>query len=94
MRYTIKRGDKWLVPKRAWDKAAEKLARYEDSGLDPEKIYEMDRLFTEKCAELNRMKAEYDRKKAEVMIYLDWIDGQITDDPVAEIREKLEEIFG
>ena len=93
MRFTKKSGDKWIVPKHLWTEAAEKLARYENSGLTPEKIYEMDRLYTEKCAELNCVKAEHDRKKAEVMIYLDWLDGQIVDDPIKMIREKVEEVL-
>lgn len=93
MRYTENRYGKWIIPKRHMAAATEKLARYENSGLDPEKIYEMDRLYTEKCAELSRMKAEYDRKKAEIMIYLDRLDGQIMDDPVAVIREKVEEVL-
>lgn len=93
MRYTENRYGKIVIPKRFHDAAVEKLAKYEDTGLTPEKIYEMDRIHQEKCAEVNRMKAERDRKKAEVMIYLDEIDGQIMDDPVAVIREKVEEIL-
>ena len=94
MRYTINRGhDKWIIPKNQLSEAAEKLAKYENSGLTPEKIYEIDRLYTEKCAELNQMKAESDHKKAEVMIYLDWLDGQIIDDPIKLIREKVEEVL-
>jgi len=92
-RYTVNRCGKWIIPKNQLSEAAEKLARYENSGLDPEKIYEMDRLYTEKCAELNCVKAEHDRKKAEVMIFLDWLDGQIMDDPIKMIREKLEEVL-
>lgn len=81
------------MPKRHIVAATKKLARYENSGLDPEQIYEMDRLYTEKCAELNCVKAEHDRKKAEIMNYLDWLDGQILDDPIKLIREKLEEVL-
>ena len=93
MRYTENRNGVWVIPKRLHDAAVEKLARYENSGLTPEKIYEMDRLYTEKCAELNCVKAEHDRKKAKFMIFLDWLDGQIIDDPVAVIREKVEELL-
>jgi hypothetical protein len=34
--------------------AFEKLAKYEETGLEPEQIYEMDRLYREKCKELAR----------------------------------------
>jgi len=27
------------------------------------------------------------------MIFLDWLDGQIMDDPIKMIREKLEEVL-
>ena len=33
-----------------------KLLKYEDTGLDPEQIREMDKLYLEKCREVNEMK--------------------------------------
>lgn len=93
MRYTENRYGRIVIPKRFHEAAIEKLARYENSGLDPEQIYEIDRLYAEKCAELARIKAEHGRQKAEIMIYLDWLDGQLIDDPVSLIRQKIEEIL-
>lgn len=44
-----------------WDKlydAIEKLMEYEDTGLDPEQIREMDELYLEKCREVNELEGE------------------------------------
>lgn len=35
----------------------EKLAQYEDTGLAPEQIQEIDRLYKEKCRELEKAKS-------------------------------------
>jgi hypothetical protein len=36
------------------EKICQKLGQYEDTGLTPEQIREMDRLYREKCEELSR----------------------------------------
>jgi len=38
----------------------ERLASYEDLGVTPEQIREMDRAYLEKCEEVNRLRAELD----------------------------------
>ena len=120
-RYTIKRGNKWLVPKDQWPEAAEKLAKFEDAEeLEDVRAY---------CLQLKRVAKEKQEKepevasllhraadeivnmsdfrdsqafkllvkrqenKKELLDFLDEIDGQIMDDPVAVIREKVEEIL-
>lgn len=35
-----------------------KLRDYENTGLEPEQLYEMDRMYTKKCEELNRLKEQ------------------------------------
>ena len=35
---------------------AKELKAYKDTGLTPEQIYEMDRLYAEKCREVARLK--------------------------------------
>lgn len=89
MRYTENRYGRIVIPKRFHEAAIEKLARYEDTGLTPEQICEIDRLYQEKCAELGRLI----HKLTGILDYLDEIDGQIMNDPVAVIREKVEEIL-
>lgn len=37
---------------------AERIASYEDLGVTPEQIREMDKAYLEKCEEINRLKAE------------------------------------
>lgn len=93
MRITIKCGNKDVIPRQKISAAAEKLARYEDAGLDPEKLVEMDRLYTKKCAELGNAKAKLAIVKERVVKTLDELDGQLTDDPVSEIRERLEHVL-
>lgn len=36
-----------------------KLHEYEKTGLDPDDIYEMDKLYREKCEQLNNMERSY-----------------------------------
>ena len=43
---------------KAYNKAVEKLAEYEDTGLNPEQIMEMDKLYLEKCEEVNKLLAK------------------------------------
>lgn len=43
--------------------AIQKLAAYEDTGLTPEQVVEMDRLYREKCEEVAKMKAELKAKE-------------------------------
>ena len=38
-----------------------KLMEYEETGLTPEQIYEMDRLYTEKCKELEKLKRKVNK---------------------------------
>lgn len=54
-RITVKHADKWIIPKSRLPEAARKLAGYEDTGLDPDQIYEMDRLYSEKCADVGNL---------------------------------------
>ena len=93
MRITIKRGNIDVIPKMQISAAAKKLARYEDTGLDPEKLVEVDKLYTKKCAELGNAKAKLAVVKERVMKTLDELDGQLMDDPVSEIRERLEHVL-
>lgn len=116
-RYTIKRGDKWLVPKDQWPEAAEKLARYEDAEeLEDVQAYcleleraaeeirekhpEISKLIRRAADEIVSMSNWHDStckrlldkardQKKTLLTFLDEIDGQITDDPVTVIREKL-----
>lgn len=39
----------------------EKLAEYEDLGVTPEQIMEIDKAFLEKCEEINRLKNELEK---------------------------------
>jgi|GEM_PF-3361578 len=48
---------------KAYNKAVEKLAEYEDTGLNPEQIMEMDKLYLEKCEEVNKLLAESQERK-------------------------------
>lgn len=89
MRITVKRGDRYLIPKDKLAEASAKLARYEDTGLEPEQIIEMDRLYSEKCAEVGNLHARLIILKTQINIVLDEVDGQITDDPICEVREGL-----
>ena len=43
-----------------WQKELKRLASYEDLGVTPEQICEMDRAYLEKCEEVNRLIAELD----------------------------------
>ena len=92
-RVTINSGGKWILPKQKYVNGSDRLAEYENTGLTPEQIYDMDRLFKEKCEEFTSLRVAHDRQKARLLRYLDWIDGQIIDDPVAEIKEKVEELL-
>lgn len=91
-RITIKRGTKWLIPRLKMSEASERLAKYEDTGLDPDVMRELSMLYAEKCAELGNAQAKLALLKPSVMAILDEVDGQITDDPVGEIRERLESL--
>ena len=91
-RITIKRGNKWLIPRLKISEASARLAEYEDTGNTPDKLLEMDRLYAEKCAELGNLRAKVALLKPSIMAILDEMDGQITDDPVGEIRERLESL--
>lgn len=42
-------------------KICEKIAEYEDLGVTPEQIREMDKAFLEKCEEINRLKNELEK---------------------------------
>lgn len=42
--------------------AMQRLAEYEDIGLEPEQIKEIDKLYFEKCKEVNLLRRIYDRK--------------------------------
>lgn len=93
MRITIKCGNKDVIPRQKISAAAEKLARYEDTGLDPEKIIEMDRLYCQKCAEVGNLYGRLNVIRTKILEVLDEVDGQIADDPINEVREKLDGIF-
>ena len=93
MRITIKRGNKNVIPKLKLSAAADKLAKYESTGLTPEKIIEMDRLYCQKCAEVGNLYGRLSLIKSEILKILDEVDGQITDDPVSEIRERVERLL-
>ena len=91
-RITIKRGNKWLIPRLKISEASARLAEYEDTGITPDKLLEMDRLYVEKCADLGNAHARLDGIKEQVMAIIDDVDGQVTDDPVSEIRDRLESL--
>lgn len=64
-----------------WD-AISRLADYEDTGLAPDQIWDMDKLYREKCEEVNQLKAEL-------------ADPQNTDALIAnEVLEKLSFFYG
>ena len=128
-RYTIKRGDKWLVPKDQWPEAAEKLALFEDAeeledvqeycqamwnladaergNLRPDYARALEKaadkiiqLSTFHATASGAMAEKIDaaikrgqRLRKEIFDLLDEIDGQLLDDPIFVIREKMEEIF-
>ncbi|MBE5928481.1 MAG: hypothetical protein E7267_03790 [Lachnospiraceae bacterium] len=46
----------------------DKLAAYEDIGLEPEQIIEMDRLYFEKCREVNKLKNKLRRRESKMPI--------------------------
>jgi len=50
---------------KAYNKAVEKLAEYEDTGLTPEQIIEIDKLYLKKCEEVNKLLAESQERKEE-----------------------------
>lgn len=41
------------------DQVCDKLASYEDTGLTPDQIIQMDKLYQQKCEELARLKEAY-----------------------------------
>lgn len=45
----------WSLPDLGNDSPTDRLAEYEDTGLSPEQIKEVDRLYTEKCKELTEL---------------------------------------
>jgi len=44
-------------------KCFERLAAYEDTGLEPNQIIEMDKLYLKKCEEVNKLLAELQERK-------------------------------
>lgn len=50
--------EKYHDTRRKYEENTIRLAEYEDTGLTPEQIREIDRLYEEKCKELTSMKAE------------------------------------
>ncbi len=47
-------------------KQCERLAAYEDLGVTPEQIREIDKLYGEKCRELAEVKKSYEEKKRNI----------------------------
>lgn len=45
-----------VVSRRGYEMALSRLAAYEDIGLTPEQILEIDKMYLEKCEEVNRLK--------------------------------------
>ena len=89
MRITVKRGNKNVIPKLKIPAAAKKLAMYEDTGKESEQVVEIYRLYSERCAEVGNLYSKLNLLKTEINIVLDDIDGQIIDDPISEVRERL-----
>lgn len=48
-----------------YDKAIDRLSEYEDLGLTPEQIKETDKLYLEKCEEVNDLKKEIEYWKGQ-----------------------------
>lgn len=118
-RLTIKRRDKWIIPKRKLAEAAKKLAMFEDaeeledvneycqamwhladaergnSRIDYADAFDkaaakIIQLSTFNATATGSMAERTEKIKQELLDFIDEIDGQIMDDPVSEIREKLE----
>lgn len=49
----------WSLPDLGSGSPVERLAEYEDTGITPEQIREIDRLYAEKCKELAKCKENY-----------------------------------
>ena len=49
----------WSLPDLGDGSPTDRLARYEDIGLLPEQLMEIDKLYTEKCEELAKLQREY-----------------------------------
>lgn len=70
--------------------AVKKLLEYEKTGLEPEQIFKMDRLYREMCEAL----AMYEKGFEKVNEQLDQIIGNLTDENLAEIlRMQLPEPY-
>ena len=51
------------------------LAAYEDTGLTPEKIREMDKLYTEKCEQVNSLEKTVGTLEGQMREYMELSDG-------------------
>ena len=51
------------------------LAAYEDTGLTPEKIREMDKLYTEKCEQVNSLEQTVGTLEGQIREYMELSDG-------------------
>lgn len=51
------------------------LAAYEDTGLTPEKIREMDKLYTEKCEQVNSLEQTVGTLEGQMREYMELSDG-------------------
>lgn len=72
------------ITKEVWEKlygALWKLMEYEDTGLTPEQIHEMDKLYQEKCREVAEL-----REKADGILLM------LNDDGVAEVYDDTYDI--
>ncbi|HBI59891.1 MAG TPA: hypothetical protein DDY31_01550 [Lachnospiraceae bacterium] len=67
------------------------LAAYEDTGLTPEQIKEMDRLYAEKCEEVVALKKQIEREKTAKMYVL---GGDKPGVPEEVLCPKCEHFFG
>lgn len=62
-----------------------KLKEYEETGLSPEKIEEMDRLYLEKCEEVNRLAKEKDAREA-------WNTREPAEDSIEQSKMTIREL--
>lgn len=121
MRITVKRGDRYLIPKDKLAEASAKLSRFEDAEeledvhaycLQLERVAKLKQKKEPELASLLRRASdeiinmsnfrdsqasrllEQRQKDEQAMLdYLDEIDGQLLDDPVFVIRQKVSEVF-
>lgn len=56
--YEMASGKRTAAATRDFQKGIDRLADYENTGLMPEQIIEMDRLYAEKCREVAMLKGE------------------------------------